>query len=39
MGVLTVKTSNSFSSNPEIVCVVPSGGRSYAFCVLRLTMI
>lgn len=39
LAVLTVNTSKSFSVNPEIVCVVPSGGLSYIFCVTRLTII
>lgn len=39
LAVLTVNTSKSFSSNPEIVCVVPIGGLSYMFCVTRLTII
>lgn len=39
MAVLTVKTSKSSSSNPEIVRVDPIGGLSYVFCVIRLTMI
>lgn len=38
MAVLTVKTSKSFVSNPEIFCVLPIGGLSYMFCVMRLTI-
>lgn len=40
MGVLlTVRTSKSLFISPEIVCVVPEGGLSNAFCVTRLFMI